>query len=100
MLLSLILALGIVWMSARTKVIPFVVEVDKLGYTITIPTALTASNVPAAGHWIPHKPSARSTSCSRKPNSRSVCASRGASAPMSLSSSRIMTARYRDRAHA
>ena len=47
MLLSLILALGIVWMSARTKVIPFVVEVDKLGYAITIPTALTASNVPA-----------------------------------------------------
>jgi type IV secretory pathway TrbF-like protein len=46
-LLSLILALGIVWMSARTKVIPFVVEVDKLGYAITIPTALTASNVPA-----------------------------------------------------
>ncbi len=32
MLLSLILALGIVWMSARTKVIPFVVEVDKLGW--------------------------------------------------------------------
>jgi len=31
LLLSLILALGIVWMSARTKVIPFVVEVDKLG---------------------------------------------------------------------
>ena len=37
MLLSLILALGIVWMSARTKVIPFVVEVDKLGYAITLP---------------------------------------------------------------
>jgi type IV secretion system protein TrbF len=37
MLLSLILALGIVWMSARTKVIPFVVEVDKLGYALTIP---------------------------------------------------------------
>src|SRR5260370_7713812 len=47
MLTSLILALGIVWMSARTKVIPFVVEVDKLGYAITIPTPLTASNVPA-----------------------------------------------------
>jgi type IV secretion system protein TrbF len=46
-LLSLILALGIVWMSARTKVIPFVVEVDKLGYALTIPTALTASNTPA-----------------------------------------------------
>jgi type IV secretory pathway TrbF-like protein len=28
-------------------VIPFVVEVDKLGYAITIPTALTASNTPA-----------------------------------------------------
>ncbi len=49
MLLSLILALGIVWMSARTKVIPFVVEVDKLGYAITIPTALSASNTPASG---------------------------------------------------
>src|SRR5271167_4113859 len=47
MLLSLILALGIVWMSARTRVIPFVVEVDKLGYAITIPTALTASTTPA-----------------------------------------------------
>jgi type IV secretion system protein TrbF len=47
MLLSLILAVGIVWISARTKVIPFVVEVDKLGYAITIPTALTASNTPA-----------------------------------------------------
>lgn len=47
MLLSLVLALGIVWMSARTKVIPFVVEVDKLGCAITIPTALTASNTPA-----------------------------------------------------
>jgi type IV secretion system protein VirB5 len=47
MLLSLILALGIVWMSARTKVIPFVVEVDKLGYAITIPTALTTSTTPA-----------------------------------------------------
>src|SRR5260370_40873366 len=46
MLLSLILALGIVYMSARTKVIPFVREVDKLAYAITIPTALTASNVP------------------------------------------------------
>jgi type IV secretion system protein VirB5 len=46
MLLSLILALGIVWISARTKVIPYVVEVDKLGYAITIPTALTVSNTP------------------------------------------------------
>ena len=47
MLLSLILALGIVWISARTKIIPYIVQVDKLGYAITIPTALTASNTPA-----------------------------------------------------
>ena len=47
MLLSIVLALGIVWMSARSKVIPYVVEVDKLGYAITISTALTASNTPA-----------------------------------------------------
>ena len=30
MLLSFVLAFGIVWESARTKVIPYVVEVDKL----------------------------------------------------------------------
>jgi len=47
MLLSIVLALGIVWMSARSKVIPYVVEVDKLGYAITIPTALAALNTPA-----------------------------------------------------
>jgi type IV secretory pathway TrbF-like protein len=34
-------------MSARTKVIPYVVEVDKLGYAIAIPTALTASSTPS-----------------------------------------------------
>jgi len=47
MLLAIILALGIVWTSARTRIIPYVVEVDKLGYAITIPTALTASSAPA-----------------------------------------------------
>jgi len=47
MFLTFVLAFGIVWMSERTKIIPFVVEVDKLGYAITIPTALTASNTPA-----------------------------------------------------
>jgi hypothetical protein len=46
MLLSLILPLGIVWTSARTKVIPFLVEVDMLGYAITIPAALTARTSP------------------------------------------------------
>jgi type IV secretion system protein TrbF len=47
MLLSLILAFGIVYMGARTKVIPYVVEVDKLGYALTIPGALKASAEPA-----------------------------------------------------
>lgn len=47
MLLSVVLAVGIVWIGARTKVIPYVVEVDKLGYAITLPTALTPSNTPA-----------------------------------------------------
>jgi type IV secretory pathway TrbF-like protein len=47
MLLSLVLALGMVWTSARTKVIPYVVEVDKLGYALTIPAALKASSSPA-----------------------------------------------------
>jgi hypothetical protein len=56
MLLSLILALGIVWVSAKAKVLPYVVEVDKLGYAITIPTALNASSTPATverigGYW-------------------------------------------------
>jgi type IV secretory pathway TrbF-like protein len=31
MLLSLIIAIGIVWMGARSNVIPYIVEVDKLG---------------------------------------------------------------------
>ena len=47
MLLTLVLGCGTIWMSARTKVVPYVVEVDKLGYAMTIPTALTATNVPA-----------------------------------------------------
>jgi type IV secretion system protein VirB5 len=32
MLLSIVLALGIVWMSAWSKVIPSIMEVDNLGY--------------------------------------------------------------------
>jgi len=43
MLLTFVLAFGIVWESARAKVVPYVVEVDKLGYALTMPTALTAS---------------------------------------------------------
>src|SRR5882672_9113385 len=47
MLLCFMLTFEIVWESARAKVIPYGVEVDKLGYAITIPTALSASNTPA-----------------------------------------------------
>lgn len=46
--LSLILALGIVWASGKTKAIPYVVEVDKLGYALTIPVALNASTTPTS----------------------------------------------------
>jgi type IV secretory pathway TrbF-like protein len=47
MLASIVLASGILWTSARSKVVPYVVEVDKLGYAITIPNALTISSTPA-----------------------------------------------------
>jgi type IV secretory pathway TrbF-like protein len=43
---SLILALGIVWQSGRSRYIPYVVEVDKLGYALTVPRPLTPAAVP------------------------------------------------------
>ena len=43
---SLILALGIVWQSGRSRYIPYVVEVDKLGYALTVPHPLTPAAVP------------------------------------------------------
>ena len=43
---SLILALGIVWLSTRSRYVPYVVEVDKLGYALTVPQRLTAASVP------------------------------------------------------
>jgi len=46
MLLSFVLAFGIVWQSARAKVIPYVVEVDKLGYALTQAQPLTAASPP------------------------------------------------------
>src|SRR5260370_14964841 len=44
--LSLILASGIVWLTTRSRYIPYVVEVDKLGYALTVPQPLTPSAVP------------------------------------------------------
>ena len=46
-LLSLILAVGIVWQSTRSRYIPYVVEVDKLGYALTVPKPLIPSTEPA-----------------------------------------------------
>ena len=43
---ALILAGGIVWLATRSRYIPYVVEVDKLGYALTIPQPLTATVVP------------------------------------------------------
>ncbi len=40
---SLILAGGMVWQSTRSRYIPYVVEVDKLGYALTAPHPLTSS---------------------------------------------------------
>ena len=47
LLLSLILAAGVVWQSTRSRFIPYVVEVDKLGYGLTVPKPLIPSTDPA-----------------------------------------------------
>ena len=44
--LSLILAGGIAWLANRSRYIPYVVEVDKLGYALTVPQALSPKNEP------------------------------------------------------
>ncbi|HVB79060.1 MAG TPA: VirB8/TrbF family protein [Candidatus Binataceae bacterium] len=44
--LSLILASGVVWLTTRSRYIPYVVEVDKLGYALTVPRPLTPTSVP------------------------------------------------------
>ena len=46
MLLSLILASGFVWLSNHSRYIPYVVEVDKLGYALTVPQPLTPVALP------------------------------------------------------
>jgi type IV secretory pathway TrbF-like protein len=42
MAITLVLAFGMVWVSTRSKFVAYVVEVDKLGYAIGAPSALTA----------------------------------------------------------
>ena len=46
LLLSLNLASGIVWLISRSRYIPYVVEVDKLGYALAVPQPLTPASVP------------------------------------------------------
>jgi type IV secretory pathway TrbF-like protein len=43
---SMVLAVGMVWQSTRSRVVPYVVEVDRLGYGLTVPQPLTAASVP------------------------------------------------------
>jgi type IV secretion system protein VirB5 len=45
---TLILASGIVWQATRSRYIPYIVEVDKLGYALTVPQPLVASATPDA----------------------------------------------------
>jgi type IV secretion system protein VirB5 len=46
LLLSLILAGGMVWLITRSRYVPYVVEVDKLGYALTVPQPLTPTSIP------------------------------------------------------
>ena len=42
---SLIFAAGVVWLSTRGRFIPYVVQVDKLGYAVAAPQAPTAKSL-------------------------------------------------------
>src|ERR1700732_1247899 len=44
MAITLVLAFGMVWVSTRSKFVPYVVEVDKLSYAIGAPIALTENS--------------------------------------------------------
>ena|SRR5487761_140830 len=46
LVVTLILASGLVWLATRSRFIPYVVEVDKLGYSLTVPQPLTTTSVP------------------------------------------------------
>ncbi|HTT77668.1 MAG TPA: VirB8/TrbF family protein [Candidatus Binataceae bacterium] len=48
MLVSLVLAAIIVWLAGRSRYIPYVVEVDKLGYGLTLAQPLTPAAAPDA----------------------------------------------------
>jgi type IV secretion system protein TrbF len=43
---SMVLAVGMVWQSTRSRVVPYVVEVDRLGQAQTFPVPLTPASMP------------------------------------------------------
>jgi type IV secretory pathway TrbF-like protein len=47
LVLGLILAVGMVWLSSRSRYVPYVIEVDKLGYALAAPSPLNPSAQPA-----------------------------------------------------
>ena len=46
LVLSIMLAAGFIWLSSRSRYIPYVVEVNKLGYALTVPQPLNPTEVP------------------------------------------------------
>lgn len=46
LLITLVLAIGIVWLALRSRYVPYVVVTDRLGQAITIPKPLTPASMP------------------------------------------------------
>jgi type IV secretory pathway TrbF-like protein len=44
MAITMVLAFGMVWVSTRGRFVPYVVEVDKLGYALGAPSALSENS--------------------------------------------------------
>lgn len=44
--IALVLACGIVWQASRSRIVPYVVQVDRLGQSIAIPEPLTPASLP------------------------------------------------------
>jgi len=42
MVITLVLASGMVWLSTRSRFVPYVVQVDKLGYALAAPSILAS----------------------------------------------------------
>lgn len=55
LLVSLVLAVGIVWLALRSRYVPYVVVTDRLGQAMTIPEPLTPASMPVVAarmeHW-------------------------------------------------